>query len=273
MQFNKLYLSISLLLIGAIWVACVDIPSGPGTNVNPNFRSTVRFFHAAQSRAANSITIDGAAAGPSMSYLGNSGYLDVASGSRSLSFGGSTAVTQAFGSEQQSTLVVYEVPAAGGGTDVAYLNLVEGHYKTNNGVAGFAKVKFVNAANGAAATVAFRKNAATPASNTIATAAFGAAPQYLQLDPDTAGGAGISVFGISSGGYQTSDIKGANEVPPVTSGSTGSGTVDFLTGDSLIMNATVKSMNSEGFYTSAHIHNGAAGVAGPVLYPLLADSQ
>ncbi|MEK9139210.1 MAG: DUF4397 domain-containing protein, partial [Bacteroidota bacterium] len=243
MQFNKLYLSITLLLIGAIWVGCVDVPSGPATKVNPDFRSMARFVHMAPTKAANSITIDGAPAGPSMSYLGNSGYLNISAGSRKLQFGGSPEVVTAFGSEQQSTLLIYESGAA-----VAYLNLVEGDYMKNNAVAGFAKVKFVNVANGAAGNVAFRKDSVKgqpftiSGTNTTNSVAFGAAQQYVQLDPGAK-----SIFAVSGGGYTTGgpgSINGANEPTPVNSGSTGFGSADFSVDGGLVASVPIKSMNS-----------------------------
>lgn len=250
MQFNKLYLSISLLLIGAIWVACVDVPSGPGTNTNPDFRSMARFVNLAPTRPAGSINVDGVPTGSSMNYLENSGYLDIAAGSRSLSFGGSPAVTQGFNSEQQSTLVIYEVPGAGTATDIAYLNLAEGDYQKNNAVAGFAKVKFVNVANGAASNISFRRDSETGEPYTTNSVAFGAAQPYIQLDPDT-----VTIFAVSGGGYTTG---GPGSIASTTSGSTGFGEVDFSVDGGLVMNLTVKSKNSEGFYTSANISNGGS---------------
>jgi hypothetical protein len=258
MRFNKLYLSISLLLIGAIWVSCVDIPSGPGTNPNPNFRSMARFVNLAPTKPAGSINVDGVPTGSSMNYLGNTGYLDLPAGSRSLSFAGSAAVVLAFGSEQQSTLAIYEVPPTPPSTTpvVAFLNLVEGDYGKNNSVAGFARVKFVNVANGAAANVIFRRNSA--AGTTLATTAFGASSQYIQRDPD----ASDTIFALSSGGYTASSIAGA------TSGSTGFGSVDFSVDGGLVMNLTIKSKNSEGFYSSANISDG-----GTVQYSIPVTAQ
>ncbi len=254
MQFNKLYLSISVLLIGAIWVACVDIPSGPGTNPNTNFRTTVRFVHAIEGGAAGNISIDGATAGSSMSYLGNSGYLDVAAGGRSLSFGGSTPLSLNLNSEEQSTVVIYQADNA-----TAYLNLREGYAAVNNGVPGFSRIKFVNVANGAAANVIFRKNSVgTGEHDSLAASAFGAATQYIQFDPDPSD----TIFAISGGGY-TSAISGA------TSGSTGSGTVDFSVANGLVVNATIKTKNSEGFFTSAGVYNSG----GTLLYTIPVATQ
>lgn len=249
MQFNKLFLSISLLLIGAVWVACVDVPTGPGTNVNPNFRSMVRFVDLAPSQAAGVITVDGAAAGSSLSYLGNTGYLDLPAGSRSLAFGTSGAVTSVFGSEQQSTLVIYEV-----GTSVAFLNLVEGSYLKNNAIPGFARVKFINAANGAAANVAFRQDSATgtpitvSGNTTTGSVAFGAASQYAQVDPGSK-----TIFAVSSGGY-TTGRDGINGTNAGTGAETkGTGLVDLTLDKGLISNVTLKSKNSEGFISTADI--------------------
>jgi hypothetical protein len=64
----------------------------------------------------------------------------------------------------------------------------------------------------------------------------------------------------------TAVMSGANEVPPVTT--TGTGGVGF------ILNLTKTSLRYEGSVmgftpTVAHIHAGAAGVAGPIVYPLM----
>ena len=60
-------------------------------------------------------------------------------------------------------------------------------------------------------------------------------------------------------------LSGAQEVPPNTSGATGTGniSVDTSTGN---FTATITTSGITG--TAAHIHQGAQGVSGPVVFPL-----
>lgn len=60
-------------------------------------------------------------------------------------------------------------------------------------------------------------------------------------------------------------LSGANEVPPVSTGASGSGSVTVNPDRSVVANITVKGMNA----TAAHIHEAAAGANGPVIVPFV----
>src|SRR5205085_11466196 len=59
-------------------------------------------------------------------------------------------------------------------------------------------------------------------------------------------------------------LSGSNEVPPVTTAATGSGTITITSDKSVSGSVTTSGING----TAAHIHEGAAGVSGPVIVPL-----
>ena len=66
------------------------------------------------------------------------------------------------------------------------------------------------------------------------------------------------------GGHtQMVTLTGANEVPPVSSGATGTGTITVNPDRSVSAKVTVSGMNA----TAAHIHEAAAGANGPVIVP------
>jgi len=64
------------------------------------------------------------------------------------------------------------------------------------------------------------------------------------------------------GGEQIT-LSGANEVPPVTTSASGSGTVTIKPDGSVSAHVTVTGMTA----TASHIHEGAAGANGPVIVP------
>jgi hypothetical protein len=64
------------------------------------------------------------------------------------------------------------------------------------------------------------------------------------------------------GGQQIA-LSGANEVPPVTTAASGTGTVTIKADRSVSASITVKDMTA----TAAHIHEAAAGANGPVIVP------
>ena len=68
----------------------------------------------------------------------------------------------------------------------------------------------------------------------------------------------------SAGGAQSVALSGSNEVPPVQTGASGSGTVRVAGDGSVDVKVTVTGMTP----TAAHIHQGAAGANGPVIVPL-----
>ena len=261
MSLRQFFLALGLLLLIGVWGACVDVPSGPGTIVNPDFRSQARFVNVRPGSPTGDVSVDGVTIG-TIALGAATGYSDIASGTRSVVFGTSPAQNLSFGSGQQSTFAIY-ADAAGA---VAYLNLLEGHKDKNNGKAGTAKVKFVNLATGSG-NVSFRSDSVN-GTDLRSTVAFASAPQYTEVTPGSR-----ALYAISNGGYLVSTISGANEVPPVTGNlSSGDASADLI-GDSLAYVVNVKAQNSRGLFTAAHIHNGAAGIAGPVVQPISVDSQ
>jgi hypothetical protein len=214
--------------------------------------------HAVEGGAAGTVNVDGVSTGASMSFLGNSGYADVASGSRSLSFGGAAATVTAFRSEEQSSVVIYMA-----GTTTAYLNLAEGHMGKNNASATAAKVKFVHVASGSSADIVIRQDSATAAN--LATIPFASVQQYMERAPGSA-----TFFAVSTGNYKAT-IDGSQEPTPVPTSSTGSATAT-LNATTLSYNITVDVDSITGFYTAAHFHNAAAGVNGPVVRAIFTDT-
>jgi len=70
----------------------------------------------------------------------------------------------------------------------------------------------------------------------------------------------------SGGAYiQSVTLSGANEVPPVTTSASGTGTVAVAYDGSVAVSITVKGMTP----TAAHIHEGAPGANGGVMVPLV----
>jgi len=264
MSLRKLFLALGLLLLVGVWGACVDIPSGPGTDVTLNFRSLVRFLHAVAGGAAGDVKVDGATVA-NVSFGNPSAYIDIASGSRSVAFGSNPAQTISFTSEHQSTVVIY------GPNGSLLLNLNEGYSNKNNAYRNKPNIRFINVATGGAASVVFRRDSVrlnTQVSNTLRTASYGTAAGY-----DTTQPAGpTAIYAISNGGYKTT-LAGSNEVPPVTSATTGTATIDLSVDGGLVISATVRSKNSEGFFTGAHLHSGAPGTNGPILYTIPVKNQ
>lgn len=70
--------------------------------------------------------------------------------------------------------------------------------------------------------------------------------------------------GMMGGGGQQVTLSGANEVPPVMTGASGSGTVTVNSDCTVSARISVSGMTA----TAAHIHEGAAGANGGVIVPL-----
>jgi hypothetical protein len=70
--------------------------------------------------------------------------------------------------------------------------------------------------------------------------------------------------GMMDGGAQQVTLSGANEVPPVMTSATGTGTVRVSGDGAVSVNIKVSGMSA----TAAHIHEAAAGANGPVIVPL-----
>ena len=79
-------------------------------------------------------------------------------------------------------------------------------------------------------------------------------------------GACSGMQGMMGGGMggQSVTLSGSNEVPPVQTSASGSGTVKVGGDGSVDVRLTVTGMSA----TAAHIHQGAAGANGPVIVPL-----
>lgn len=64
-------------------------------------------------------------------------------------------------------------------------------------------------------------------------------------------------------------LSGSQEVPPVTTSATGSGTITVAADQSI--SGSIKTTGVKG--TAAHIHLAAAGANGPVILPLTKDGE
>lgn len=79
--------------------------------------------------------------------------------------------------------------------------------------------------------------------------------------------AAIALTGCASmGGNKPLEVRlsGAQEVPPVTTSATGTGTIRVA--DDKSVNATIRTQGLVG--VAAHIHEGATGANGPVIVPM-----
>jgi len=74
---------------------------------------------------------------------------------------------------------------------------------------------------------------------------------------------------MSMGGSEQVSLTGANEVPPVTTSASGSGTVTIKDDHSVAAKITATGMTA----TAAHIHEAAAGQNGPVIVPFTKTSD
>ena len=85
--------------------------------------------------------------------------------------------------------------------------------------------------------------------------------------------AAMLLAGLSVGSALGADVKltlsGANEVPPVKTSASGTGTITV--GDDGSVSGSVSATGVAG--TAAHIHEGAAGANGPVIVPLTKDGD
>ena len=70
--------------------------------------------------------------------------------------------------------------------------------------------------------------------------------------------------GMGMGGGSRVSLSGGNEVPPVTTSASGSGTITVSSDKSVSGSVTTSGVNG----TAAHIHVGATGQNGPVVIPL-----
>jgi len=79
--------------------------------------------------------------------------------------------------------------------------------------------------------------------------------------------AGCTAMGMGSSSRL--ELTGAQEVPPVTTAASGSGTITVAADKSISGSVTTSGVAG----TAAHIHDGAAGKNGPVIIPLTKTSD
>jgi hypothetical protein len=72
-----------------------------------------------------------------------------------------------------------------------------------------------------------------------------------------------TISNMMGGSGEKVTLSGANEVPPVTTSATGTGTVKVTPERDVTAKVNVTGMTA----TAAHIHQGAAGTNGPVIVP------
>ncbi len=94
-------------------------------------------------------------------------------------------------------------------------------------------------------------------------------PMVLALLVACGGGSGSGGDGVSGSSVFVATLTGAKETPSNASVATGSGvaTVEMAT---KVLAATVTTAGMIG--TAAHIHNGAPGISGPIVFPLAETS-
>ena len=82
---------------------------------------------------------------------------------------------------------------------------------------------------------------------------------------------GCGMIGESrgTGGGETVELSGAQEVPPVQTAARGSGNVRVNDDGSVAVKVSISGMTA----TAAHIHQAAAGANGPVIVPLAKASE
>ena len=79
----------------------------------------------------------------------------------------------------------------------------------------------------------------------------------------------MGAFGVAIGADVKVALSGANEVPPVTTSSSGEGTISIADDGAVSGSVTTKGVQG----TAAHIHVGAAGKNGPVAVPFTKEGD
>ena len=247
-----------ILLCGLSFVvwSCVDVNT---TNVTTqDYRSTVRFIDVAtDSSASHVLTVDGGSVA-TLALGDSSVYLSLHSGNRLLNFVDSQRVN--FNTDEQGTVLIHSKVQG-----KRFLFLLEGDQKRNNAKAGVASVRFVNAADSSAATLAFRDVSAL-GTDLAGSVSYFAASGYTDVTPGP-----HSLFVVSNEGSAVLD--GSQPVPATSSISSGGGRFALGSSTGLQYLLTVNADNSQGFYTAAHFRNADSGATGPVIYTLNLASQ
>lgn len=254
MTFKKIFLPMCLLLSLGLLIGCVDV-NDANLPTSKDFRSLIRFVNVATDvSGTNALIADGATLA-TLSFGQASQYLNVAAGSRTLIFAGTSQVVT-FATDQQGTVLI------AGLNDVnRFVLLNEGDNFKNNGQADTVLVRFVNVARGSSKSIDFTDGSATGTALSSAVAYF-ASPAYGAIAPGT-----HRVYVVSPGGYETT----------LTNVSSGTGTFDLTAADGLAYSITIVSANrpttGNTFFLSAEFRNAPAGIAGPNVHSLDVTDQ
>ncbi len=244
--------TVVFFLLGVVVIllwGCVDVPTEG--QAPPDYHALARFVNAATDAAAGPVSVDGAQV-TSLSFGDASSYFDFQAGGRNADF---ASLTQkiTLRSQSQNTVIIYALTSGN-----RFLVLDEGYNFVNNGISGVTRVRFVHAGQGSAPTIYFLDSSAT--GTPLATGVpYITAQDYTSLTPGA-----HTIYAVSDGGYNVT-IDGSQATPPTSSLTTGSGTCTLTPADGLTWSFDVTTSFRDSFYTAAHFHFGAPGVAGPIV--------
>src|ERR1051326_7165485 len=263
-----------LLIIGILAFAvssCVDTPSSG--QATPDYHALARIVDVTADQTGGAVTIDGNQVA-NLSFGASSAYIDILAGGRDLGFG-STVQHVNFRSNSQNTVLLYALTGSN-----KFLAVDEGYSFTNNGGGdpALTQVKFVHVATGSAPAISFYDSSAS-GTPLAADVGYPTSTGYVNL---TAGS--HQVYAVSNGGY-TANISGSQVTPtPVTTNTTGTASLDLTPADSALFTVTFTAVGTFSFsrdglsysivlhpsgqdspFVAGHFHEGAAGVAGPVV--------
>ena len=108
MRFKVTTVILSVLVLSVWLISCVDVPTN-GPDV-PDFRSSFRFFSAAEDLGSVDVSVDGQSIG-SLSFMGEIAHQDFPSGSRVVTLGSEELrVPMTF--DEKATIVVFPLLTA-----------------------------------------------------------------------------------------------------------------------------------------------------------------
>lgn len=265
MNYHRIAFLFTIGILSFVIWSCVDV-NNSNIPSNINYHSLVRFINVAgDNPAAGAITVDNAPVG-TITYGNSTAYMSLLSGSRTLAYGGNNQLLN-FVTDDQITIVVHTL----NGTD-RFLLLDEGYSFKNNGagMTDTTQIKFINSAVGFAPSMIFRTDSLT--GTTVAVGVpFNRAEGYVILPSGS-----YPLFALSNGGYLAT-IDGSQEIPAVTTGSSGSGTFGLAYDTGLSWSIDVTTANTGGvngtFYSVANFHLGAPGVSGAAIQGIDVSGQ
>ena len=254
----------AVVLTLIIW-SCVDV-NQPNFSTQ-DYRALVRFVDlASDAQAAGTLTVSEAGNVATFAYLQSTAYLDLPAGGRTMTFAGtSQPVTVATG--LQGTVFIHALSGVNRFFFTSEGDLIKNY---SSGTPGKAGVKFINVAVNFAPSISFRMDSST---GSLISGNIGYETDRLYLD--IAAG-GHNIFAVSNGGY-VANIGPAQETPPKSTTDTGSGTISLSAASGLAYSFVITSPNwypvDRVFYASAHFHQGAPGIAGPIRKPIDVSGQ